>query len=182
MKLLLKLIINGLLFFFSLSVFAGTHFAAEGAGSWVSGKMQNFEKKYQLDEPDVEGIDTTKGTIKESYIGNQIRGYQLRYGVYMLQTLFNTGVIDHVLNTPIRIETDLILEDINAAKAFEKELKSTTTNSGKWYIREDPVPVVGEIDRTVAVAYMVPGPAPNTVQIKHYFMDNPWGWVPEKDE
>ena len=181
MKPLRKLLISFMLFSTCLYTFAGNQFKVDG-GSWLDGKLHKFIEKYQLATVDVEGGATPEGAIEERFAGETIMGYQLRYGVYMLQTFLNTGVIDPQLNHPVRLREDLILESLDAAKKFEKELKATTTNNGKFYIRNSPVPVVGTVDRTIAIAYIAAGPTTNTVQIRHYFIDNPWGWKPGKNE
>lgn len=181
MKPLPKLLISLVLLSACFSTFAGSQFKVD-QGAWNERKLGKFIEKYQLGEVDVEGAATPDGAIEERFAGQTIIGYQLRYGVYMLQTLLNTGVIDPVLNHPIRLKEDLILTNLDAAKRFEQELKATTTNRGKFYIRDSPVPIVGAIDRTIAIGYVAPGPTGKTVQIKHYFIDNPWGWKAGKNE
>lgn len=150
-------------------------------GSGFNDQLEKFLQKYQLTVIDIEGASNPGDSFSIGYAGQSIGGYQLRYGVYMLKTWLNTGVKDPVTNKFIRLHEDLILKDLQAAETFEKDLKKTAINPVSFYIEEN-YPVAGPISRTIAVAYLIPGVTENTVQVRHYFIVNPWGWKPNEDE
>ena len=99
-----------------------------------------------------------------------VGGYELRRGVFMLQTALDNGDRE-----------DLILANEGLAKEFEEELVASTKNkqTDKFY----EAPVIGiPNQKVVALAYLLPPDSSGVVKVRHYFVANPWNWKPHENE
>ena len=74
---------------------------------------------------------------------------------------------------------DLVFKDFKAAQDFEAELKITTATD-KFY--GQPVGYQGT-NEVIAVGYMEKYPTDQPrYKVRYHFLNNRWGWKPEKNE
>lgn len=96
-----------------------------------------------------------------------VRARELRRGVYLLQ--FNKD----------NYTGDLIFKNLKAAQDFEQELKKTAATD-QFYGQPVGYPGTNEV---ISVGYMEKYPAnPSRYKVRYYFLNNRWGWKPEKNE